>query len=66
MADTHLSEYKVGIMAQCMTEVHTKEVEWRCSKWLVLSCTLPLHLNVHSLPSSSQREAKVRHCLAHT
>lgn len=54
-------------MAQCMTKVHTKEVEWKCSKWLVLSCTLLLHFNFHSLPSSSaQSEAKVRHCLAHT
>lgn len=38
----------------------------RCSKWLILSCTLPLHLNFHSLSSSSQSEAKVRYCLAHT
>lgn len=37
-----------------------------CSKWLVLSCSLLLHLHFHSLPSSSQSEAKVRHCLAHT
>lgn len=41
-------------------------VEWRRSKWLLLSPTLLLHLNFHSLPSSSQSEVKVRHCLIHT
>lgn len=44
----------------------TWRVEWKCSKWLVLSCSLLLNFNFHSLPSSSQSEAKVRHCLAHT
>lgn len=40
MAEMHLSEYEAGIMAQCMTEVHTKEVNSRAEVFQVAHSVL--------------------------